>query len=368
MPKDTSAHHHKRIHEPRPLRRHAEPARRREPPPSLRAPARAGAQRDGPRARDGDSAVARLDAPREAPRGRVRARPPGRASTRSTSSPTSTLPGTAKAVLDEAASSADPTLEGDQRRLLELDAEQRGALPESFAGEMHRHYSPGRTWESLASGIAALLRLGDVLDVGSGDGAAAAYLAPYCRSLVCIDTSARMVDAARSASRRTPTSARRWPTCTSSPFARRRSTPSSSFTRSRTPSTRSGPSRSARACSARAAASCVLSLDKHEQTRGHRALRRAPRRLLAADPPRHALARGARRHLLRHRLSRGQEAALPGRAGRSPRSPSPGLRKRHQVVRCPCPPSERPSPRSSSSVAASPSSTAPWARPSAPTG
>ncbi len=108
-----------------------------------------------------------------------------------------TLPGTAKAVLEEATSSADPTLEGDQRRLLELDAEQRGGLPDAFAGEMHRHYSPGRTWESLATGIAALLRLGDVLDVGSGDGAAAAYLAPHCRSLVCIDTSPRMIDAAR---------------------------------------------------------------------------------------------------------------------------------------------------------------------------
>jgi SAM-dependent methyltransferase len=108
-----------------------------------------------------------------------------------------TLPGTAKAVLDDATSSADPTLEGDQRRLLELDAELRGELPESFAGEMHRHYSPGRTWESLVTGLAALLRLGDVLDVGSGDGAAASYLAPYCRSLVCIDTSPRMVEAAK---------------------------------------------------------------------------------------------------------------------------------------------------------------------------
>jgi ArsR family transcriptional regulator len=109
----------------------------------------------------------------------------------------STLPGTAKAVLDEATSSADPTLEADQRRLTALDAEQRGNLPEAFAGEMHRHYSPGRTWESLAVGLSALLRLGDVLDVGSGDGAAAAYLAPYCRSLVCIDSNQRMVDAAR---------------------------------------------------------------------------------------------------------------------------------------------------------------------------
>src|SRR4029079_15239947 len=97
-----------------------------------------------------------------------------------------TLPGTAKAVLDEAASSADPTLAGDQRRLLELEAERRGGLPESVADELERDYSPGRTWRSLAVGIAGLLDLGDVLDVGSGDGAAAGALAPYCRSLTCI--------------------------------------------------------------------------------------------------------------------------------------------------------------------------------------
>lgn len=108
-----------------------------------------------------------------------------------------TLPGTAKTVLDEATQSADPTLEGDQRRLQELDAERRGGLPESFAGEMERHYSPGRTWQSLAAGIAALLRLGDVLDVGSGDGAAAGSFVPYCRSLTCIDSSSRMIEAAK---------------------------------------------------------------------------------------------------------------------------------------------------------------------------
>jgi ArsR family transcriptional regulator len=107
------------------------------------------------------------------------------------------LPPAAKVVLDEAAGSADPTLEGDRRRLSELDTERRGALPESFAGEMERHYSPGRTWQSLAVGLAALLELGDVLDVGSGDGAAAGYVAPYCRSLACIDTNPRMVEAAR---------------------------------------------------------------------------------------------------------------------------------------------------------------------------
>jgi len=36
-----------------------------------------------------------------------------------------------------------------------------------------------------------------VLDVGSGDGAAAASLAPHCRSLTCIDTNARMIDVAK---------------------------------------------------------------------------------------------------------------------------------------------------------------------------
>lgn len=108
-----------------------------------------------------------------------------------------TLPRTAKAVLDDAMSGADPTLAGDLRRLSELDAEHRGRLPDSFAGKMDLHYSPGRTWQSLTVGIAALLRLGDVLDVGSGDGAAASFIAPYCRSLTCVDTSPRMIEAAR---------------------------------------------------------------------------------------------------------------------------------------------------------------------------
>ncbi len=107
------------------------------------------------------------------------------------------LPSTVRAVLDEATTSPDPTLEGDQKRLLSLDAERRGRLPDFFAGEMERHYSPGRTWQSLAAGLAAFLRLGDVLDVGSGDGAAAAFIAPYCRSVTCVDTNPRMIDAAR---------------------------------------------------------------------------------------------------------------------------------------------------------------------------
>jgi len=110
---------------------------------------------------------------------------------------TDNLPSPARLILEEAAGSDDPTLDGDQRRLLELDAERRGGLPDSAVVEIEREYSPGRTWHSLAVGVSALLKLGDVLDAGSGDGAAASSLAPYCRSLTCIDTNPRMIEAAR---------------------------------------------------------------------------------------------------------------------------------------------------------------------------
>jgi len=112
------------------------------------------------------------------------------------------LPGSVRACLEEAALSGDATLDGDRKRLSELDAERRGDGAERLGDDLERDYSPGRTWRSLAAGLAALLRLGDVLDVGSGDGAAASALAPYCRSLTCVDTNARLIAAARERLRR----------------------------------------------------------------------------------------------------------------------------------------------------------------------
>jgi ubiquinone/menaquinone biosynthesis C-methylase UbiE/DNA-binding transcriptional ArsR family regulator len=108
-----------------------------------------------------------------------------------------TLPEAVQALLEEATLASDPTLEGDRKRLAELEAERRGGAGASLADDLERYYSPGRTWRSLTAGLAALLSLGDVLDVGSGDGAAAAMIAPYCRSLACVDVNARMIEAAR---------------------------------------------------------------------------------------------------------------------------------------------------------------------------
>lgn len=68
--------------------------------------------------------------------------------------------------------------------------------PDAVAGQMERHYSPGRTWEALARAFLGLAELGDVLDVGSGDGTVAELVAPRARSVLCVDRSARIAGAA----------------------------------------------------------------------------------------------------------------------------------------------------------------------------
>ncbi len=75
--------------------------------------------------------------------------------------------------------------------------QKAGGWPDSVAGQMDRHYSPGRTWEATMLSFLSFLRLGDVLDAGSGDGMVASMLAPRCRSITCLDLSAKVLQAAR---------------------------------------------------------------------------------------------------------------------------------------------------------------------------
>ncbi|MEO7431085.1 MAG: metalloregulator ArsR/SmtB family transcription factor [Dokdonella sp.] len=93
----------------------------------------------------------------------------------------------------------DALLRDDERRLpavLAKRAKSEG-WADTVAGDMERHYSPGRTWETLARGMTQLVETGDVLDVASGDGVLAELLAPRSRSIVCVDAGSRVVDAAR---------------------------------------------------------------------------------------------------------------------------------------------------------------------------
>jgi len=91
----------------------------------------------------------------------------------------------------------DRLLDGDRRRKDELLRSRAGAWADSVAGEMERHYSPGRTWDATARGLLGLVELGEVLDVGSGDGAVAELFVARARKVTLLDQSERMLDAAR---------------------------------------------------------------------------------------------------------------------------------------------------------------------------
>ncbi len=93
----------------------------------------------------------------------------------------------------------DATLRDDARRLPSVLAKRAREenWADTVAGDMERHYSPGRTWEAMARALSSLLELGDVLDVASGDGVLAELLSPHARSIHCVDSSARVIGAAR---------------------------------------------------------------------------------------------------------------------------------------------------------------------------
>ena len=100
--------------------------------------------------------------------------------------------------------SDDPLLRQDADRvpavLASRAADQNWA--DSVAGDMERHYSPGRTWEALARSALPLMEAGDVLDIASGDGVLAELIAPHAHRYVCLDASTKVVLAASERLRR----------------------------------------------------------------------------------------------------------------------------------------------------------------------
>jgi DNA-binding transcriptional ArsR family regulator len=91
--------------------------------------------------------------------------------------------------------------------LLHADAEHLGEVlamrsdgrnwPDAVAGDMERHYSPGRTWESTARALVQLIEPGRVLDIASGDGVMGELLATRASSIDCLDLSSKVVEAGR---------------------------------------------------------------------------------------------------------------------------------------------------------------------------
>jgi ubiquinone/menaquinone biosynthesis C-methylase UbiE len=94
---------------------------------------------------------------------------------------------------------SDPLIEQDFNRIPQvLNARgNNSSWADTVAGDMERHYSPGRTWEVTTRTMVQLLELGDVLDVASGDGVMAELLAPQANSITCLDISPRVVEAGK---------------------------------------------------------------------------------------------------------------------------------------------------------------------------
>jgi SAM-dependent methyltransferase len=97
------------------------------------------------------------------------------------------------------ASLDDALIDADAERLAGVLAERTNGKnwADSVAGDMERHYSPGRTWEATAHALTQLVNLGRTLDIASGDGVMAELLAPQAQSVDCLDLSEKVVAAGR---------------------------------------------------------------------------------------------------------------------------------------------------------------------------
>ena len=93
----------------------------------------------------------------------------------------------------------DDVIEQDRARAREIVQARLQAMRwvDTVAGQMERHYSPGRTWEATARGLLGLCSLGEVLDIASGDGAVAELVASRAVSVTCLDASEKVIAAAK---------------------------------------------------------------------------------------------------------------------------------------------------------------------------
>jgi ArsR family transcriptional regulator len=93
----------------------------------------------------------------------------------------------------------DPLIQQDRENLEKVLTQRADShnWVDSVAGDMERHYSPGRSWEATARSLACLLNLGDVLDIGCGDGVLAELIHRHVSSYTGIDHSETIVNAAR---------------------------------------------------------------------------------------------------------------------------------------------------------------------------
>lgn len=100
------------------------------------------------------------------------------------------LPEPARSLLPLLQQQTDPDVQQQDHEAARALVARRGhkhSWAAGVAGEMEKHYSPGRGWEIIAHTLLPFLKLGDVLDIAAGDGVVASLLAPQASRVTCVE-------------------------------------------------------------------------------------------------------------------------------------------------------------------------------------
>jgi ubiquinone/menaquinone biosynthesis C-methylase UbiE/biotin operon repressor len=88
------------------------------------------------------------------------------------------------------------------RRVVKKRQDKMRAFFDSVAGRLGKDYVPGKSWKSLAEALLRLMPPMVIADLGAGDGSFSLLLAQNAKSVVAVDSSAKMIEFAREQARR----------------------------------------------------------------------------------------------------------------------------------------------------------------------
>jgi ubiquinone/menaquinone biosynthesis C-methylase UbiE/DNA-binding transcriptional ArsR family regulator len=83
------------------------------------------------------------------------------------------------------------------RRVVRKRQDRTRAFFDSVAGRLGRNYVPGKSWKSIAEALLRLMPPLTIADLGAGEGSFALLLARRARSVIAVDSSARMIEVGR---------------------------------------------------------------------------------------------------------------------------------------------------------------------------
>ena len=109
----------------------------------------------------------------------------------------------ADGVLDEILANAEKEIpeaahdQAERRRVVRKRQDRMRSFFDSVAGKLGKDYVPGKSWKSMAEALLRLMPSLIIADLGAGEGAFALLLAQQARSVIAVDSSAKMIEVGR---------------------------------------------------------------------------------------------------------------------------------------------------------------------------